>query len=269
MPRAWRGAPYPTDASTLSAAPSYHTLSAATTSPDYKCRYERLWRWHTFGEPYPGWTATRNLPDVVQTHVTSVTFHDAAFVIILPETVLGGAFPLKETGFRLERFPKFDPLRSPDPLTRYVRRTTLGPSSLERGSPQNAIIQHVEDATFNAAFLERHREALGQIAKLAHLSAGWDTYDASPVSEDARNDAVTLLAACCSGDVPSPMVHASPSGGVLLQWELAGKEIEVEIAPDMLTFFTQSVADGAMREYLEFAPTDLPALAKRLAASFQ
>ncbi len=60
------------------------------------------------------------------------------------------------------------------------------------------------------------------------MTADWDGYGSPPVRRSAIEGAMTLLGLL--QDIPLPPAHVSPvpGGGVQIDWESAGKELELE-----------------------------------------
>ena len=72
-----------------------------------------------------------------------------------------------------------------------------------------------------------HITTLRRLRELAKLEAGWDSYDASPITE-VSIQATERLLECLKNRSPDCTVPLS-GGGVQLEWSGPGGEIEVEI----------------------------------------
>lgn len=82
---------------------------------------------------------------------------------------------------------------------------------------------------------ETYREAAQRLDAFAMLSAGWDTYDAKPITPTAIQEARRLLAAVGrrladqTGRAKPFFVAPLPYGGVQIEWRRPNKEIEIEV----------------------------------------
>jgi hypothetical protein len=74
------------------------------------------------------------------------------------------------------------------------------------------------------------REVLSRFHRLLALGDNWNGYGEQAIHEDAVKRAVNVLD-IVGVDGPRPDVVPTAAGGVQLEWEGAGFEIEVEIPP--------------------------------------
>lgn len=94
-----------------------------------------------------------------------------------------------------------------------------------------------------------------QLAAIAELEQGWDSYGGDPPSADAIEGAWNLLQSLGETRVvPQPHIYPSRSGGIQLEWELRGKYLDIELlsGTEARYFFsdstTHSEAEGMLRE---------------------
>lgn len=239
----------------------YHWSSSRTDPYDFDWRAGRLWRWDTPGVRTDETSATRNLPCAVVGRLVGSGLHDFVALNLTPDVVKGIAFKAPAAA------------RGAQPLTVVLlsssllmlpglERKTLGPSSIE-GPSWNAIVQGIEDSSFDREFMDAFRPALQDIHRLADLEEGWDSYDASPVDVRTREAAVLFLRQLhhLRRKVPAPSVVASPSGGAILQWDWPGARLSAEIAQDSLRVF---VKRADRREYSVLRPNELGELVTRI-----
>ena len=74
--------------------------------------------------------------------------------------------------------------------------------------------------------------ALAAVFKLRELAADWDGGGSPPVREEALAGAVRLLCALPSEELPPPHVCPVSGRGIQLEWQLSGRELELEVLPD-------------------------------------
>ena len=80
--------------------------------------------------------------------------------------------------------------------------------------------------------------AVSRIDAFANLPAGWDSYDARPITREAVDASRSILyrlhdAALDRGTIALAPYHAAPSpdGGVAIEWRRDGRSIELWITP--------------------------------------
>ncbi len=92
---------------------------------------------------------------------------------------------------------------------------------------------------------------------LSALQAGWDTYDAQPISHVAIAQSFTFLDELearlgdAAHSVAPYFVAPLPYGGVQLEWREPGREIEIEIALDGTLAYLLIEGEGATRVFTE------------------
>ncbi len=83
--------------------------------------------------------------------------------------------------------------------------------------------------------VQRDRHWLDQAARdlvsFLKLEPGWDSYGARALSLETANDALQLLARLQAFGVPRPLLVPTPKGGVQLEWDVDGVELELELQP--------------------------------------
>lgn len=120
------------------------------------------------------------------------------------------------------------------------RKIVLGPTSYLLDA-EDVISLGDKSSWVQVAF-----EALGRAAR---LRADWDSYGSPPVSERARHSAVDVILLLGERDLPHPNVVPVPGGGIQFEWELSGRELELEIEPDgLMAKYLKSDADGREEE---------------------
>lgn len=89
--------------------------------------------------------------------------------------------------------------------------------------------------------LERVAATLNTLLDLPH---DWDGDGAEPISSAAARAALDFLESIVDVDTVVPQVFPLASGGVQLEWLIAGKDLEVESAPDGHAYVLGSDAEG-------------------------
>ncbi|MBI4484091.1 MAG: hypothetical protein HY652_14540 [Acidobacteria bacterium] len=123
---------------------------------------------------------------------------------------------------------------------------------------------------FTKEFLESFGASLAEISRLAERGEGWDSYGASRIEPQARENAVQFLRflQAIGGRVPPPIVGASASGVVVLQWLSAESEVYVEIAKTTFEYYVARpdqdavIIEGALNELKDLASRLYPFLAE-------
>jgi hypothetical protein len=91
--------------------------------------------------------------------------------------------------------------------------------------------------------------ALEDVARLAALPPNWDGYGSPPIGVKERWQAVRLLTSIAYEDLPAPTIVPVSGGGIQLEWQYCGRELELEIvagSPDLL--FLKVYEDGTTEE---------------------
>ena len=71
-----------------------------------------------------------------------------------------------------------------------------------------------------------------RMAELVALPRGWDSRNASPVSDTALRRAIEFLLEYVADGIDGPVVVPTVRGGLQLEWHNNGVDVEVEVAPD-------------------------------------
>lgn len=81
--------------------------------------------------------------------------------------------------------------------------------------------------------------------ELTMLPRGWNSYDASPVSETALHRTLEFLLEYVTSGVDRPAVVPTARGGLQLEWHDNGVDVEVEMTPEgPVTFFAEDGTTG-------------------------
>jgi hypothetical protein len=67
------------------------------------------------------------------------------------------------------------------------------------------------------------------LVRLVKMPAGWDSYNAPPVTRDAGHFALEILQSVMRPRTPLPQVIPSAAGGVQLEWHEKGVDLELHI----------------------------------------
>lgn len=92
------------------------------------------------------------------------------------------------------------------------------------------------------------RAAQRKISELARLAENWDSYGSRPIQGAAIKQASDALGYLSSLNLPPPQIFPVPGGGLQLEFEQSGRELEIEFLPDGSTEYLQIASDGEMRE---------------------
>ena len=200
----------------------YHLYSAATTPHKIDWKGLKITRWFGIDDP----SRTRNAASVFTSRFMSAGLHDVSTLVFYPDSI-------KEEYFSLDQVAFMGWLGGVTP-----RPIVEGPSSTF-SSFGNYTIQEIDDIVFSKEFLEYLGPSLAQISRLGQLVEGWDSYGARRVEAEARENAAKFLRSLygIGVPVPPPIVGASPSGAVVLQWLLPHIEIYTEISSDLYEFY--------------------------------
>lgn len=87
-----------------------------------------------------------------------------------------------------------------------------------------------------------------RIYRLLELAPNWDSYGASSVDRAAAARAVRLILEDLPPEMPTPLVNATSSGGVQLEWHRRGANAEIEVAPGGQDAVVYLDDDGVERE---------------------
>lgn len=107
-------------------------------------------------------------------------------------------------------------------------------------------------------------DAVTKLTALMELREGWDSHGARPPAPDTIMDAAQLLAGLYNLGLPKPAIVPTAGGGIQLEWDVNGVELELTLEPDgrMFALFD----DPSVGESLEknLAPRDLGPIHREL-----
>src|SRR5262245_49070204 len=75
-------------------------------------------------------------------------------------------------------------------------------------------------------------KALAKVTELGRLREGWDGYGSRSIQPAALERISSVINVLSSLRLPNPEIFPVPGGGLQIEMELAGKEIEIEILPN-------------------------------------
>ncbi len=100
-------------------------------------------------------------------------------------------------------------------------------------------------------------EALQKLDDLAALDEDWDSYGGKPLSPAIYNAASMMLASLEFDELPVPCVTLCSAGTVQLEWQLNGRELEVEVVSPTRLRSLRVFPDGTMDEQeIAYSTTD-------------
>jgi hypothetical protein len=91
--------------------------------------------------------------------------------------------------------------------------------------------------------------ALADVARIADLPHNWDGYGSAPLGVKEREHVTKLLSSIDNADLPAPNIVPVSGGGIQLEWQYHGRELELEIvvgSEDLI--FLKVYPDGMMEE---------------------
>jgi len=98
------------------------------------------------------------------------------------------------------------------------------------------------------------RQAFADLSELRQLKDNWDGYSSPAIESRVLEQAGRVLSALEVEDAPSLSISPVPGGGVQLEWQCAGRELEIEILPDCTLQFL-AVFGGGMEEGVVPSPS--------------
>lgn len=113
--------------------------------------------------------------------------------------------------------------------------------------------------------LTRYIPRSESLQPLLSLQENWDGYGSQRLTEDAVRRADAALQEGSRHRIGVPDVAPASGGGVFLEWEVAGRDLELDILPDGHIQFVRTYPDGAMEEDKDLPPDELPSLFRWLA----
>jgi hypothetical protein len=109
-----------------------------------------------------------------------------------------------------------------------MRRTWRPPRTDERRGLASNTTTHGGYVDSGPTWLAR---GLRRLAELCQYKDDWDSYQSAAISETALAQARDFLSSL-DDNVPSPMIVPVPGGGIQFEWQVDGKELEIEIRSD-------------------------------------
>jgi hypothetical protein len=91
--------------------------------------------------------------------------------------------------------------------------------------------------------------ALADVARIAELPFDWDGHGSPALGAKEREHVTKLLSSIDNADVPSPNIVPISGGGIQIEWQHEGRELELEIvagSEDLI--FLKVYEDSAMEE---------------------
>ncbi len=73
------------------------------------------------------------------------------------------------------------------------------------------------------------REAINKVIRLSELQENWDSYGTPPPCLNTINAAIDLIQILKIEDLPVPEVIPTADGGIQFEWDVMGKELEIEV----------------------------------------
>ena len=104
-----------------------------------------------------------------------------------------------------------------------------------------------------------------ELQALVNLPWNWDGYGSPPVTEQALRTADVVLRASDHYPIGVPDVAPVTGGGVFIEWEAGGRDLEIEILPGGRLQFVKIHEDGRIEEGYEVPPAELLSLLRWLA----
>jgi hypothetical protein len=91
--------------------------------------------------------------------------------------------------------------------------------------------------------------ALADVARIANLPQNWDGYGSAPLGVKEREHVTKLLSSLDNADLPAPNIVPISGGGIQIEWQYHGRELELEIvASSEELMFLKVYQDGVMEE---------------------
>ncbi len=92
------------------------------------------------------------------------------------------------------------------------------------------------------------RAAQLKISELAKLAENWDSYGSPRIQSAAIEQASRALDCLSSINLPPPQIFPVPGGGIQMEFEQNGRELEIEFMPDGAIGYLMVADNGEMRE---------------------
>lgn len=85
--------------------------------------------------------------------------------------------------------------------------------------------------------------AIRSLAEFEQLGVGWDGHGSPPPTHAAVAKAGQLLTSIRSINLPAPNVFPFSGGGIGIQWEAGGRELQMSVYPDAVVNYLTAVGD--------------------------
>lgn len=124
-------------------------------------------------------------------------------------------------------------------LTGALAQDAIWPASNDSRGPKLTLRRRgnqleVVPTGIERAILDVVMPAIERMAELVALPRGWDSRNASPVSDAALRRTLEFLLEYVADGIDCPVVVPTVRGGLQLEWHNNGVDVEVEVAPDGL-----------------------------------
>jgi hypothetical protein len=105
-----------------------------------------------------------------------------------------------------------------------------------------------------------YQQACDHLGELERLPDDWDGYGALRVSDEARNNAMSLIHSTCMHNLlaPSPTVSPNPNGTVSLEWQTDDREAYIEIGNTKASGYCRFSNQKPL--YLQGSPEEVSAI---------
>lgn len=94
------------------------------------------------------------------------------------------------------------------------------------------------------------RRMLDKLAELSILPDNWDGYGSPSLQPAVKEAAADLIGILCEAGAPLPHFAPVSGGGLQLEWQRNGRELELEILPNGDLAFLKVYESGEMEEGL-------------------
>jgi hypothetical protein len=92
------------------------------------------------------------------------------------------------------------------------------------------------------------RAAQHKISELAQLADNWDSYGSRPIQPKAIEQTSEALRHLSAINLPLPQIFPVPGGGLQIEFEYNGRELEIEFLPDGSIGYLLVAQNGEMHE---------------------
>ncbi len=134
----------------------------------------------------------------------------------LVDVLIDAEEPLKET----------EEISESEPLTDYTWHSLV---NWLKNAPSPGADAQSQSVTVLANPVSWLSNALEDVAGIAALPPDWDGHRSPQLGENERECAVDILASINYETLPAPAIVPVSGGGIQLEWQYAGRELELEI----------------------------------------